>query len=84
MVAMTIRNIPDETHRALKLRAAKNKRSTEAEMRAILEEAVRPEGRLKLGTALAEIGRDAGFTEEELEFIRKTRVSQPAEPISFE
>ena len=54
MASVTVRNIPDQTHRALKLRAAQNGRSTEAEIRSILEGAV--EGRKGLGTALAEIG----------------------------
>jgi len=40
MPAVTVRNIPERTHRALKLRAAKNGRSTEAEIRLILENAV--------------------------------------------
>ena len=35
--AVTIRNLSPETHRALKLRAARNGRSTEAEIRDILE-----------------------------------------------
>jgi len=35
MAAVTIRNLSDEAHRALKLRAAQHNRSTEAEMRAI-------------------------------------------------
>lgn len=43
MPAITIRNLSDETHRALKLRAAQHGRSAEAEMRAILEAAVRPQ-----------------------------------------
>ncbi|MGL4490622.1 MAG: FitA-like ribbon-helix-helix domain-containing protein, partial [Rhizobiaceae bacterium] len=51
MSAITIRNIPEETHRALKVRAAKNKRSTEAEIRAILAEATQP-SKVGLGTAL--------------------------------
>ena len=55
MAAVTIRNLSEEAHRALKVRAAQHNRSTEAEMRAILEAAVRPEGRLLLGTALSEI-----------------------------
>ena len=84
MVAMTIRNIPDETHRALKLRAAKNNRSAESEMRAILEEAVRPEGRLKLGTALAAISREIGLTNEDIEVLQKARITQTPEPIRFE
>ncbi len=47
---LTLRNLSDETHRALRVRAAMNGRSPEAEIQAILESAVRPEGRVKLGT----------------------------------
>ena len=39
MAAVTIRNLSEEAHRALKIRAARHNRSTEAEMRAILEAA---------------------------------------------
>jgi plasmid stability protein len=60
MPAVTIRNLPVATHRALKVRAAKNGRSTEAEVRAILESAVRPATRVRLGSALAELGRKYG------------------------
>lgn len=60
MAAITIRNLPDEVHRALKYRASEHGRSTEAEVRAILEEAVLPSGRVKIGTLLAEIGRRHG------------------------
>lgn len=60
MPAVTIRNLPEETHRALKQRAARHSRSTEAEIRAILEEAVRPESRLRIGSALAAFGRRHG------------------------
>lgn len=56
MASVTIRNLPDETHRALRVRAAKNGRSTEAEIRDILELAVRPAKRSKLGSALAALG----------------------------
>jgi len=52
MPAVTIRNLSDETHRALKVQAATHNRSTEAEIRAILETAVRPADRLRLGSAL--------------------------------
>jgi antitoxin FitA len=58
VAAVTIRSLPDETHRALKLRAAEHGRSTEAEIRAILEEAVRP--KVRLGTALRAVGRGLG------------------------
>jgi plasmid stability protein len=60
MAVVTVRNLPEETHRALRLRAAEHGRSTESEIRAILEHAVRPEGRLKIGSALAAFGRRFG------------------------
>jgi antitoxin FitA len=60
MAVVTVRNLPEETHRALRLRAAQHGRSTEAEIRVILEEAVRPEGRVKIGSALAALGRRFG------------------------
>ena len=60
MPILTIRNLPDETHRALRHRAAEHGRSTEAEVRSILEEAVRPAKRLKIGTELLRIGQEVG------------------------
>ena len=61
MSSITLRNIPEETYRALKLRAAQHGRSTEAEIRSILESAVRPtQG---LGSTLAAIGREMGGVE---------------------
>ncbi|MBQ1443266.1 MAG: toxin-antitoxin system antitoxin subunit [Renibacterium sp.] len=41
MATITVRNLEDEVQRRLKLRAAAHKRSMEAEVRAILNEAVR-------------------------------------------
>ncbi|QHL92037.1 Arc family DNA-binding protein (plasmid) [Sphingomonas changnyeongensis] len=57
MATATVRNLPDEVHRALRVRAASHGRSTESEIRAILETTVRPPERLRLGTALAELSR---------------------------
>ena len=84
MPAVTIRNLSQETHRALKLRAAKHGRSAEAEMRAILEAAVRPADRVRLGSALAELGRKASLTNADLESLETTRDRKPAEPPGFE
>jgi plasmid stability protein len=84
MAAVTIRNLSEEAHRALKVRAAQHNRSTEAEMRAILEAAVRPEGRLRLGTALSEIGQKYGVTNADIEAIEQVRDTRPAEPINLE
>ena len=79
MASITVRNLPEETHRALRVRAAMAGRSTEAEIRAILESAARPEGRIKLGSLLANIGQQVGGFELEIE-----RDKTPAEPIGFE
>ena len=88
MAAVTIRNLSDEAHRALKLRAARHNRSTEAEMRAILEAAVRPEGRLLLGTALSAASREMGLSNADIEALEQSldqvRDRRPAEPIIFE
>ena len=59
MAAIVIRNLSPETHRALQARAAQHGRSTEAEARAILDEAVRPAERIKFGSALAALGPSA-------------------------
>ncbi len=66
MAAVTVRNLSSETHRALKLRAAEHGRSTEAEIRAILEETVRPVERIKMGTALSAFGQRFGGVELEV------------------
>ena len=41
MAMLTIRNLPDEVHQALRVKAAINGRSMEAEARAILKNAVK-------------------------------------------
>ncbi|MGO4128279.1 Arc family DNA-binding protein [Inquilinus sp. YAF38] len=84
MPSITVRNVPDEVHRALRVRAATHGRSTEAEIRDILERAVKPEGRPKLGTLLAEIGRELGLTDEDFAVFDEVRDKSPAEPPSFE
>ncbi|MCL4648685.1 FitA-like ribbon-helix-helix domain-containing protein [Burkholderia multivorans] len=79
MPVITVRNLPDEVHRALRVRAALHGRSIEAEVRDILEQAVLSEGRVKLGTLLAEIGREAGGVDLDIQ-RDKTRT----DPMSFE
>lgn len=83
MAAVTIRNLSDEIHRALKVRAAQHNRSTEAEMRAILEAAVCPPDRLRLGSALAQLSRTIGLTNADVEAIVQAGDGAPAEPRSF-
>lgn len=60
MTVLTVRNLSEETHRALRHRAAEHGRSTEAEVRAILEETVRPAKRLKIGSELFRIAQEIG------------------------
>lgn len=85
MPSITVRNIPDEVHRAIRVRAAMHGRSAEAEVRDILEQAAKPEGRLKLGTLLTSIAREAGgLTAEEFALFERARDNTPAEPMRFE
>ncbi|WP_188909845.1 FitA-like ribbon-helix-helix domain-containing protein [Salinarimonas ramus] len=84
MTAVTIHDLPEETHRALERRAAQNNRSMEAEMRAILEAAVRPRDEVGLGTMLAEISRRMGLTNADVEALEQVRDRKPAEPMRFE
>ena len=84
MPAVTIRNLSDETHRALKVRAAHHGRSAEAEMRDILEAAVRPAERLRLGSALSALSRKAGLTNADFEALEQAGDKMPAMPTSFE
>lgn len=60
MSAIVVRNISEETHRALRRQAKQNRRSTEAEVRAILDGAVRPARRFRLGSALARLAKPLG------------------------
>ena len=84
MASITVRNVPDEVHRALRVRAAHHGRSTEAEIREILEKAVKPAKRVRLGDALATLGREIGLTDEDVATIDQMRDKSPAKPMKFE
>jgi plasmid stability protein len=84
MAMLTIRNLPDDVHRALRVRAAENGQSTEAEVRQILANAVKPETRIRLGDALAASSRKIGLSNEDLEIFSAARDKNPAEPTRFE
>ena len=70
MSSLTIRNLPEETHRALRVRAARHGRSTEAEVRVILEQTVRPVERLKIGSEIHRIAGEIGYMDD-LEISRE-------------
>jgi len=85
MASVTVRNLPNEVHRALRVRAAHHGRSTEAEIRAILESAIRPPERFKLGSLLASIAREAGgLTDTEAKRFNQLHDNAAAEPMCFE
>jgi len=81
MATITVKNLSDEDHRALQVRAAKHRRSAEAEARAILEQTVKSEGRIKLGSLLAEIGRTAVLADQELAGFKRDQA--PSKPVKF-
>jgi len=77
MAAITVRQLPEETARALKARAARSGRSTEAEVREILNTAVQPP--VGLGTALAALGKRVGGVD-----LSRRRKRSLARAASFE
>jgi antitoxin FitA len=79
MPAINVRNLSEATHRALRIRAARHGRSTEAEVRAILDEAVRPITSMKIGSMLSAIGAKFGRTA-----LNFDRDRTPPDPASFE
>ena len=84
MAMLTVRNLPDDVHRALRMRAAQHGRSTEAEVREILAIAVKLEARVLLGQALAALSRKIGLTSEDFEVLDRVRDKTPAVPLKFE
>ena len=79
MSSLTVRNLPDEVHRALRLRAAEHGRSTEAEVRHILAQTVSSANRLRIGTELRRYAEEIGGVE-----LDVRRDPAPIEPAMFE
>lgn len=84
MAMLTVRNLPDEVHRALKARAVSRGHSTEAEVRAILADAVKPAERIRLGSLLAGIGQEVGLTDEEFAIFENVRDRTSAPTVDLE
>ena len=76
MPTLTIRNVPDETKKRLRIRAAEHGRSMEAELRAILAGALDvPAAPENLGEAIHR--RFAKFGGVELELPERTPAREP-------
>lgn len=84
MKMLTIRNLPDDVHRALRVRAAMHGQSTEAEVREILANVVKSENRVRMGDALAELARTIGLKNEDFDVFEQISDKAPAKPLSFE
>lgn len=79
MPDVLVRNLGEQTHRELKRRAKKNKRSVNAGIVAVLETALEPEKHLGLGTEIHEFAMRYGGFELEIE-----RDQTPAGLLTFE
>lgn len=77
MPSISVRNLPEGLHRALKHRAAEHGRSAEAEVRAILAEVLLPADEVRIGSALRGIGATCGITED-YDPARSPDATQPA------
>lgn len=79
MANIIIRNLPDEIHRAIKVRAAQHGRSTEAEVRDMLAQTIQSGSRLQVGTELRRYAEQFGGVELDIR-----RDQKPIEPATFE
>jgi plasmid stability protein len=68
----------------LRVLAAQHGRSAEPEIRDILERAVKPARRVRLGDALAALGRKVGLTDADIAAVEQTRDKSPVTPMKFE
>ena len=84
MAMLIVRNIPDAVHRALRVRAGRQGHSMEAEVRAILETAVSPAGRVKLGSLLADMGRQAKLSDAEFAVFDQVRETAASRTVNFD
>lgn len=85
MPSVNLGDLPDAVQRALQVRAIHHGHSTEAEIKAILETATLPPGRLKLGSLLTSIAKEAGpLTDDEVEFFARIREKTSVEPMDLE
>ncbi len=83
MAVLTVRNVPDEVHRALRARAAEHGRSAEAEVREILGAALIPDRRILIGDMLASLGHDLALTDDDIATLDAVRDHDPAEPLTL-
>ena len=84
MPVLTVRNVPDEVHRALRARAAQHDHSAEAEVRDILATTLLPMKRVKIGDALMALGADLALKDDDIDALNSIRDQTPAEPMALQ
>ncbi|MDN6486370.1 FitA-like ribbon-helix-helix domain-containing protein [Ancrocorticia populi] len=83
MAVLTVRNVPDQVHRALKARASEHGRSAEAEVRDILQRALISDERVHMGDQIAALGRQLDLTDEDVDAIEQNDNRIPAVPMDL-
>lgn len=83
MAVLTVRSLADELVFALKARAKAHGRSTEAEVREILREAVMPSEQVGLGHVLQELAQTYAISDSEVDTILAVRDQTPSEPLDL-
>lgn len=78
MPTVTVRNLPEGVHRAIRLRAARHGRSAEAEIRLILSRSVADDEPLKIGFELRAFAERFGGVD-----LPIARDAAPIEPADF-
>jgi plasmid stability protein len=79
MATMTLRDLDEGTRHALRVRAAQNDRSMEAEIRAILRSAVRPRPAVNWFDRARAAAAGAVFEDDELQTLRGADVPRSAQ-----
>jgi antitoxin FitA len=83
MATVTLRKVLDRINRALQVHAAGHRRSTNAAVREVLEHAMKPDGRVKLGSLLASTERQVRLDDKEFSTLEGIRERSPAIPVNF-
>ena len=79
MPQITVRQVPDEIHRALKAQAERDGMSAEAKARQILAEGLFPPAEPRLGARLQDLARTFGVAPDGLDIARDRSGLDPAE-----
>ena len=73
---VTLHEFSDATRNALRARAARHGRSVEAEILGILEAAVLPVDRVRLGSAMSAVSRSVGLTNADVELVENVLIDR--------